>query len=227
MNDADFRDAIFAERSDLANVLAALPAADWDALSLCDGWRVRDVVAHMTMPFRYSVARFAAELARARGNFSKMSDRCARRDAAAMSAGELTAALASNAGHPWKPPGGGYAGALTHDVVHGLDITVALGTGRTVPEDRLRAVLDSLAVPKTQAYFGTDIAGIELRADDIDWCLGTGCLLTGQAQDLALVLCGRILPAGRLQGEFRDRFTRPAGCRVSAGPGSPGGPAAS
>ena len=56
-----------------------------------------------------------------------MSDRCARRDAAALSSAELTEALASNANHPWKPPGGGHIGALTHDVIHGLDITEALG----------------------------------------------------------------------------------------------------
>ena len=210
MSDTGIRDAISAERSDLANVLAGLPPADWQAASLCAGWRVQDVVAHMTMPFRYSTARFVTELARARGNFTKMSDRCARRDAAAMSAGELTAVLAGNAKHPWKPPGGGYTGALTHDVIHGLDVTVALGTGRTVPADRLRPVLASLAVPKTQRYFAADVAGIELRADDIDWRFGAGSLLTGKAQDLALVLCGRKLPAGSLRGEHRDRFTRSA-----------------
>jgi uncharacterized protein (TIGR03083 family) len=211
MTGDDIRGAISAERRDLATVLAALPQADWEAGSLCAGWRVRDVAAHMTMPFRYSTARFVAELARARGNFSRMSDRCARRDAAAMSAGELMAALAGNAGHPWKPPGGGYAGALTHDVVHGLDITVALGIGRKIPEDRLRMVLASLTVPKTQRYFGTDVSGIELRADDIDWQFGTGSPLTGYAQELALVLCGRKLPAGRLRGDHCDRFSRQAG----------------
>jgi len=210
MEDSGIRDAISAERTDLANVLARLQAADWEAASLCAGWRVRDVVAHMTMPFRYSTARFVAELARARGNFNRMSNRCARRDAATMSAGELTAALADNAGHPWQPPGGGYTGALTHDVVHGLDITVALGIDRVVPEDRLRPVLAGLAVPKTLRYFGTEVSGIELRADDIDWRFGAGSLLTGNAQELALVLCGRKLPAGRLHGEHRDRFTRSA-----------------
>jgi uncharacterized protein (TIGR03083 family) len=211
MTGDDIRDVISAERSDLATVLAALPGTDWEAGSLCAGWRVRDVAAHMTMPFRYSTARFVAELARARGNFSRMSDRCARRDASAMSSGELAAALAGNAQHPWKPPGGGYAGALTHDVVHGLDITVALGIGRKVPEDRLRLVLASVTVPKTLGYFGTDVSGIELVADDIDWRFGTGSLLTGNAQELALVLCGRRLPPGRLRGERSDRFTRQAG----------------
>src|SRR5512140_2720614 len=117
------RDMIAAERAELAEVLTGLPAAGWDDPTLCAGWRVREVVAHITMPFRYSRGRFAFELARSRGAFNVIADRCARRDAAVMSPDELVAALRSNASDPWKPPGGGYAGALTHDVIHGLDIT--------------------------------------------------------------------------------------------------------
>ena len=71
---------------------------------------MREVVAHITMPFRYSGRRFAFELARSRGKFNAMADRCARRDAAVMSPDELATALRSNASHPWQPPGGGYAG---------------------------------------------------------------------------------------------------------------------
>jgi len=39
-------------------VLAALAPEMWDASTLCEGWRVREVVAHMTMAFRYSVPKF-------------------------------------------------------------------------------------------------------------------------------------------------------------------------
>ena len=67
----DIRQAIAEERRELAAMLAGLPAARWDAPTLCAGWRVREVVAHMTMPFRYSLPRFMLELAKARGNFKK------------------------------------------------------------------------------------------------------------------------------------------------------------
>ena len=196
---------IAGERRDLARVLGDLPELGWDASTLCAGWRVREVVAHMTMPFRYSAARFAAELARSGGRFDAMSDRVARRDAAAVSAADLLSVLRDNATNPWKPPGGGYVGALTHDVIHGLDITVPLGIGRRVPADRLRTVLD--AVAKARKHFGTDLTGVELRAKDIDWASGSGQVLSGAAQDLALVLCGRKLPPGRLHGEPAARFT--------------------
>lgn len=207
MTDPDVREAITAERHELAAVLTGLSAQMWDARTLCAGWRVREVVAHMTMPFRYSIPQFAVELLKARGNFDRMADRCARRDAASLSAGELAAAIRDNASHPWKPPGGGFEGALTHDVIHGLDFTVPLGINRQIPEDRLRIVLRGLATAKGLKYFGVGLDGIELRADDIDWTFGSGTPMSGTAQDLALVLCGRRLPTGRLRGEHSERFT--------------------
>jgi len=36
-----------AERADLTELLATLTPAQWDTPSLCAGWRVREVVAHM------------------------------------------------------------------------------------------------------------------------------------------------------------------------------------
>ncbi|MGH3903718.1 MAG: maleylpyruvate isomerase family mycothiol-dependent enzyme [Pseudonocardiaceae bacterium] len=88
MTDTDLRQAIAAERHELAAVLTDLPEQAWDAPTLCAGWRVREVVAHMTMPFRYSLPQFVLGMVRARGNFDRMADRCARYDAAAMTAAE-------------------------------------------------------------------------------------------------------------------------------------------
>jgi uncharacterized protein (TIGR03083 family) len=201
------RDMIAAQRGELADALGGLAAGGWDEPTLCAGWRVREVVAHVTMPFRYSGLRFVLELARSRGQFNAMADRLARRDAARMAPADLAAAVGSNIRHPWQPPGGGYAGALAHDVIHGLDITVPLGLDRPVPEDRLRLVLPKSTAERSVRFFGVDLAGIELRAVDLDWSLGSGASLTGTAQDLLLVLCGRKLPAGRLDGAPAARFT--------------------
>ncbi len=198
--------SIAAERRDLAAILAGLPAESWDSPTLCAGWRVREVVAHITMPLRYPLPRFALEMARSRGNFNRMADRCARRDAAAPPA-ELAAVLRDNERNPWKPPGGGYQGALTHDVIHGLDITVALGLGGRVPAERLGIVLAGITAAKSVRFFGTDLDGIELRADDLDWSFGSGTPVSGAAQDLALAVCGRKLPPGHLRGEPSARFT--------------------
>jgi uncharacterized protein (TIGR03083 family) len=160
----------------------------------------------MTMPFRYPARRFVAEMVKARGNFDRMADRCARRDGQAPP-GELLAVLRQNERNPWKPPGGGVAAALTHDVIHGQDIAVALGIEQLVPEERLRIVLQTITTAKSLKHFSLDLAGIELRASDIDWSFGSGAPLSGSAQDLALALCGRKLPVGRLRGAPGARFT--------------------
>jgi len=203
------RDMIAAQRAELAEVLTGLPGPRWDEPTLCAGWRVREVVAHITMPFRYGGPGFMLELARSRGRFNAMSDRVARRDAARMTPADLTGAVRSNTGHPWKPPGGGYTGALAHDLIHGLDITVPLGLAGPVPEERLRLVLPASLTDRSVKFFGVDLDGIELRASDMDWTLGSGAPLTGAGSDLLLVLCGRTLPPGRLAGEPSARFTRP------------------
>jgi uncharacterized protein (TIGR03083 family) len=207
--DTTIRDMIAAQRAELAEVLTGLPESDWDEPTLCAGWRVREVVAHITMPFRLGRAQFALELAKSRGRFNEMADRVARRDAAAMSPADLAGALRSNTRHPWKPPGGGFTGALAHDLIHGLDITVPLGLDRPVPEERLRLVLPASMTDRSVKFFGTDLDGIELRATDMDWSLGSGTPLEGTAADLLLVLCGRTLPPGRLAGEPGARFTQP------------------
>ncbi len=186
---------IAAQRRELAAVLDGLSARQWDAPSLCAGWTIRHVVAHLTMPFRYPAPRFLLELLKSGGRFSRMSDNVARRDAA-MPQAELAAAVRDNAENRWKPPGGGYQGALTHDVIHGLDITCPLRIERHIPAETMRIVLDAAAGPRSQRHFGVDTGGAELRAVDLDWSHGTGAPLLGRAQDLALLLTGRQVPAG-------------------------------
>jgi len=204
------RDWIASERRGLAAMLDGLSAGQWDAPSLCDGWAIRHVVAHLTMPFRYSKSRFMLELVKAGGRFSSLSDSVARRDAKLPTA-QLIAAVRDNAEHPWKPPGGGYAGALTHDVIHSLDIACALGIDLHIPTEPMRAVLDTVSGSKPRRFFGVDVDGTELRATDLDWFFGSGPPLLGRAQDLALLLTGRRVPEGALSGEGADLRATSAG----------------
>ncbi|MGH3401761.1 MAG: maleylpyruvate isomerase family mycothiol-dependent enzyme [Streptosporangiaceae bacterium] len=190
---------IAADRRDLAGVLDGLTAAQWDAPSLCDGWAVRHVVAHLTMPLRYSPPRFLLRLAAAGGSFRKMSDGVARRDGELPRA-QLIATLRDRATYPWKPPGGGLQASLTHQVVHGLDITAALGAGRRIPDEAMAAVLGSVTGPQSMKHFGVDLSGVQLQATDLDWSRGQGAPLRGTAADLVLLATGRRLPDGALSG---------------------------
>lgn len=200
------REAISAERREQADMLAALSEEDWGRPTLCAGWRVREVVAHTTRPFRTSAVRLVLDLVAARGSFNRMADRGARQDASQMTPDELLTAVRTNVDHPWTPPGGGPSAALAHDVIHGLDITTALGLDRRVPLDRLTVVLDAMT-PHSVAFFGADLTGVRLQATDLDWSYGQGEPVRGLAQDLLLVICGRQLPSHRLAGEATHRFT--------------------
>jgi uncharacterized protein (TIGR03083 family) len=189
--------AVATEFLALADLLDALPDARWDTPSLCEGWRVREVVAHMTMPVRYSAAQFGALLGECGGDFTRLSNLVASKDAALPPA-TLVGNLRDEVMHQWTPPGGGQTGALNHVVIHGLDITVPLGVPRRSPNETIRFVLDDLTRGGTHAHFGFDLSGLSLRATDIEWTFGSGTPISGASEDLALLICGRKLPAGRI-----------------------------
>jgi uncharacterized protein (TIGR03083 family) len=199
-SDAHLQPAVAAEFAGLADLLAAASDAQWDTPSLCEGWRVREVVAHLTMAARYPEEEFMAELRRREFDFTRLSNEVAARDAK-LPASELIACLRSAVMQRWTPPGGGYHGALNHVVIHGLDVTVPLGAPRRSPDETIRVVLDDLTAGGGHARFGMVIDGRHLQASDLDWSHGSGPALRGAAADLALALCGRAVPAGRLEGE--------------------------
>jgi uncharacterized protein (TIGR03083 family) len=200
--------AIAGEYLALADILDGAGPAVWDAPSLCEGWRTREVIAHMTIPARYDGPAFMSELEAAGGDFTRLSNAVAARDADLPEAA-LVENLRSQTLHTWEPPGGGLSGALTHCVIHGLDITEAVPLARLVPAERVAAVLGALEDAGGADLFGVNLSGAQLRADDLDWSYGSGEVVTGPAQVLALVLCGRRVPQGRLGGAAAHRFTRP------------------
>jgi uncharacterized protein (TIGR03083 family) len=189
---------------DLADLLDSAGGVQWDTASLCAGWRVREVVAHMTMSARYPEDTFMAELRRCEFDFRRLSDEIASRDARLLTPAELVDSLRGEATQRWTPPGGGSAGALGDLVIHGLDVTVPLGVPRLSPADSIRIVLDDLTAGGAHAHFGTRIDGRHLQATDLDWSYGSGPVLAGKADDIVLMLCGRVVPAGRIEGEPLD-----------------------
>ena len=108
----DLQSAVPAEFTWLADILHGLADVAWDTPSLCTGWRVREVVAHMTMAVRYAPPEFYAELEACKGDFTLLSNRVATRDAA-LPTTTLIANLRDDAMHAWIPPGGGLIGALS------------------------------------------------------------------------------------------------------------------
>ncbi|CAA9227824.1 MAG: hypothetical protein AVDCRST_MAG52-856 [uncultured Blastococcus sp.] len=179
----------------LADLLAAAPDRTWDAPSLCAGWQVRHVVAHVTMPARLTPEQFGAEMAAAGGDFGVLSDTVAARDAALPPARHLEA-LRSPVLHAWQPPGGGAVGALSHAVIHSLDVTVALVRPSVAPPEAVVALLDALTAADG-AWFGIDLRGVRLEADDTGWSWGSGDVVRAGSGPLVALLAGRTLPDGQ------------------------------
>lgn len=214
-------DLIAAHRLSLADALGDLTADQWRGASLCAGWTPAHVLAHQTMPFRISAEDFMAGLQRCGGDFTKFSDEVAARDSQLPPAG-LVAVLRDNADNPWTPPGGGLAGALSHDVIHGLDISWPLNLAYEIPDGAMITVLDSITRPLalsasdvraaevragagSTSLFGFPLGGIRVRATDIDWSAGNGEELAGRSRDLLPLLAGRLVPRDVFHGEGARR----------------------
>ena len=179
----------------LADLLAAAAIDTWDAPSLCEKWLVRHVIAHMTMPARLTPEQFGAEMAAAGGDFTVLSDAVATRDAS-LPLVDLLDQLRSPGLHAWQPPGGGAAGALSHAVIHSMDVTVALDRPPVAPQEALIALLDQLT-DADGAWFGVDLTGVRLEAADTDWSWGSGDTVHADSGQLVALLSGRVLPDGR------------------------------
>jgi uncharacterized protein (TIGR03083 family) len=180
----------------LADLLEAATADVWDAPSLCEKWLVRHVIAHVTMPARLTPEQFGAEMAAAGGNFGMLSDTVAVRDGA-LPVAQLLDALRSPVLHAWQPPGGGEVGALSHAVIHSLDVTIAIDQRPAAPDEAVIAVLDQLTAANG-AWFGVDLTDVRLEATDTDWSWGSGRLVSADSGSLVALLSGRTLPDGRL-----------------------------
>jgi uncharacterized protein (TIGR03083 family) len=190
-----------AENADLSSYLHTLDDADWDRPSLCEGWRVRDVVGHIlygnelklwTLPFRL-----------ARYGFS--SDRSGKAYSIARAEGRSPAELlaAFDGRDPWAGTCRVFPPRLTllDRLVHHQDIRRALGHPRTIPADRLLTVLE--AAPTLRSVFGAKrrTAGLRLQASDLAWSWGEGPLVTGTGEALLMTMLGRPQPLDELGGD--------------------------
>lgn len=189
-SDSDLAKHIAAELAGLADLLTPLDQQAWDTPSLCSGWTVREVVAHLTLPARRSNAAVLAGLALCGFRWHLFADKAAHHDAG-LPTSALIADLRSTRLAGWRPPGGGPQGALVHAVVHALDITVPLGADRPGDPEKLHLVLDALVAPASLKHFGVDMSGLELRADDTPWSHGAGRRVTAGSEELVLMLSGR------------------------------------
>jgi uncharacterized protein (TIGR03083 family) len=103
MNRDEVWGAIDAERASLADLLDSLGEQEWEVPSLCAGWRVRDVAAHLTLAQIRPLPGVVAAV-RARGNFNRMVHDSALRQARRLPVLQYAPRLRAMAGSRRKAP---------------------------------------------------------------------------------------------------------------------------
>ena len=189
-------DMATAERTDLADFLATLTLEQWEAPSLCERWRVRDVVAHV---MSFDGVTLLGMLHRAiRARFVHV-NQVAVDELASLSTEQLLDRLRAHL----RPQGlattfGGRL-ALLDVTIHHQDIRRPLGMPRQIPAERLRCVLDdSVRSPELPGWHLA--RGVRLTPTDLDWSHGSGPEITGPAEAVLMAVAGRQSAVGELAG---------------------------
>ena len=179
-----------AERIRLAHALDDLSAPEWETDSLCAGWSARVVAAHLNAPWGAKAPLLASTAIRERGNVASTLNALSMRLADRIPPAEAIAGLRLHADHHFPKPWPLEA-PLTDVVVHGADILTPLDRSVDVAPAALTTVLTWLSAGAMRAFLPKSrLAGLELRATDLDASVGTG---SAWIEGPALALCGALL----------------------------------
>jgi len=186
------------QREELAAVMEGFSDSDWETPSLCPGWRVREVGAHLTLA-QMSPGTALVNMTRAGFGFNRMIRDSAVRQAR-LPVAEYPVRLRAMKGSRRKAPGVTAVEPLTDTLVHASDMLVPLGRRRAIP-------LDAAATSATRSWemgfpFRAKhrLAGLRLVATDHDWSVGSGAAVEGTMQDLLLLVTGRYVVLPGLSG---------------------------
>lgn len=205
----DVRTLAEQERRDLADLTATLTSEQWDAPSLCEGWRVRDVVAHVVSYEGLSGGQLLRRFAQGRFLPARINAVGIAQHRAATPE-ELVALLRRHL----APSGltGGFGGrvGLVDALIHHQDVRRPLGLPREVPAERLRVALPfALTAPPVRGLW--HIRGVRLVAAALDWSSGRGPEARGPAEAVLMCLAGRRGAARDLTGPGADVLARRLG----------------
>jgi uncharacterized protein (TIGR03083 family) len=189
------------ERAGLAELLSGLTAAEWARPSVCPGWTVHDVAAHVISSPQTRVLPVMVGMTRARGDFNRFMFEEARRAAAKYSPDEVVAQYRRYAGSRRHPVGTTPAEPLLDVLVHTQDIAVPLRLRREMPAEAARAAADRIWSKSFPFKARQRLAGIRLVATDTDWSAGEGPEIHGPMSALLLLLSGRKVSMPSLTGQ--------------------------
>jgi len=186
----DVWELVHQERGSLGDDLADLTDDQWELPSLCGGWTVHDVAAHLVDNAMTTRVGIVLAMVRARFDFDRQNDQGVAREKGATPA-ETLDRLREVAGRTSTPPAP-LDSRLVEEVVHGEDVRRPLGLVRDYPPEAVERALrhqvkTSVALGGGKQY----VAGLRLRATDTDLTIGDGAEVAGPAVSLLMVAAGR------------------------------------
>jgi uncharacterized protein (TIGR03083 family) len=207
--------AIDAQRRSLADLLADLPDDQWRQPSLCDGWTVRDVAAHLTLQ-QVSLGGMIGMMAQWRGSLDQTIHHVACRRAAALPTERIIAEIRDMVGSRRHNIGVTHLETLTDILVHGQDIAIPLGLRHDMPPqaaaiaaNRVLSMRWPPPLPATRK-----VAGFRLTATDTSWSAGEGPEVRAPMAAILLVCAGRLAALPQLSGpgaaDLTARLSAPA-----------------
>lgn len=190
---------IHAQRSALADTLEELTTKQWATPSLCAGWTVRLLAAHVLSGAEQTGPRFVRGMLRSGLRF----DTSMKRDASRLGAldpSEIVTRLrarTTTTNHPLAP----VMAMLGEIVVHGEDLRRPLGLASVPDPDANKACLEMYRTATFPVGGKARIRGLRLVATDADWSCGDGPDVTGPSSSLLLAMTGRSAGMEGLSGE--------------------------
>jgi uncharacterized protein (TIGR03083 family) len=195
-----------AEREEFAELLEGLTPEQWDSRTLCEKWRVRDVVAHVIGYDPLSRGQLVRRMAKGlvtRGGANAVGVA----EYAAKPTEELTALMRQYAVPQGLTAGFGGKIALTDGMIHQQDIRRPLGTPRTIPAESLRVALDFTTwAPRLLGALQT--RGVRLVATDLDWAYGKGPEVRGSGEAVLMAMAGRRAALDDLDGPGKAKLAQ-------------------
>ncbi|MFI7543462.1 maleylpyruvate isomerase family mycothiol-dependent enzyme [Actinoplanes sp. NPDC049599] len=210
--------AIDAQRARLCDLLTDLGDDQWRRPSLCAGWTVRDVAAHLTLQ-QLGPGAVLGRLGQWRGSLDRTTAHVARRRATALTTEQLIAGIRATIGSRRHIFGVTYRETLCDILVHSQDIAIPLGRHLDLPAGAAAVAADrtlSMRWPPPLPA-AKKMAGLRLTATDISWSAGHGPTVRGPMAALLLVCCGRTAVLPQLSGDGVAELTTRLAPQTAAG----------
>lgn len=201
--DFDYGRLRLAAVRDMSATLAEVGDEQWEKPSLCNGWQVRHVPAHLVTGYLGQPEQLGEMVARW-GSVLEAAKWGAIEFAAGHDDGAIVEAYDRSAGQP-EPTG--FAAVIpppdvfVDQLVHRLDVAIPLDLPRPIPEEHLFAALD--AMPSVGGFIGGKerAMGLRLIATDVPWTWGDGPEVQGPGEAILLALSGRPEGLSRCEGD--------------------------